>query len=485
MPHVDTPQSRVRAGVARGDITPPVGIYHRMWGAALHDQATAVHRPLTATALWLAPVIGASSPKGIAKAADARLIVALDHCLLDRAEIDNIRQSIAAATGISAQDVHVALSHTHGAGLMSRSRADFPGGDLIAPYLAFLAEEVTLLAVEAQEHLEQATIVYGMGRCSLAAHRDFYDEAAGRFVCGFNPDGPADDTLLVARVTADGGAMLATLVNYACHPTTLAWDNTAISPDWIGGMRDLVEGKTHVPCLFLQGASGDLGPREGFVGDPEVADRNGRQVGYAALATLEALPDAGTRWEYAGPVVSGTWIGTWQHVPHAASDNWKWETVTVDLPYRHDLPTIEQTLAERERWQREEEQARTSGDKIRIRDCRANVEQMTRQLRRLESLPAGKGYPLQVVLARLGDVLWVFAPGELYQLFQTAVRQRLAPRPVVVSTLTNDWQPGYLPDAGSYGKGIYQDTISPLAAGSLETLLQDVAERLATLARDE
>ena len=48
---VDTPQSRCRAGLARGDITPPVGIYHRMWGAATHDRAIGVHRPLEATAL--------------------------------------------------------------------------------------------------------------------------------------------------------------------------------------------------------------------------------------------------------------------------------------------------------------------------------------------------------------------------------------------------------------------------------------------------
>ena len=51
MTHVDSPENICRAGVARCDITPPVGIYHRMWGAALHDRSTGVHRPLTATVL--------------------------------------------------------------------------------------------------------------------------------------------------------------------------------------------------------------------------------------------------------------------------------------------------------------------------------------------------------------------------------------------------------------------------------------------------
>src|SRR4029450_10551159 len=37
-------------GVARRDVTPPVGIYARSWGAATHDVAEGVHQPLTATA---------------------------------------------------------------------------------------------------------------------------------------------------------------------------------------------------------------------------------------------------------------------------------------------------------------------------------------------------------------------------------------------------------------------------------------------------
>ena len=41
-------------------------------------------------------------------------------------------------------------------------------------------------------------------------------------------------TLTVARVSDARRKVVATIVNYACHPTTLAWDNALISPDFVG-----------------------------------------------------------------------------------------------------------------------------------------------------------------------------------------------------------------------------------------------------------
>ena len=100
---VETPQSRCKVGFARADITPPVGIYHRMWGAALHDRATGVHRPLTATAMYLEQFDGSGR----------LLVIGMDHCILDGAEIENIRARVA---GIAPSDIAVSLSHTHGSG---------------------------------------------------------------------------------------------------------------------------------------------------------------------------------------------------------------------------------------------------------------------------------------------------------------------------------------------------------------------------------
>lgn len=472
---VKTPQSRCRASIARCDITPPVGIYHRMWGAALHDRATGVHRPLEATLLWLEPATPDSG--------EPQIILALDHCILDAPELESIRQAVQSATGVAHENILVTLSHTHGSGWMSRTRSDLPGGEMLGPYLDELAIRMAELAVEACSKVAAATIVYGIGRCDLAAHRDYFDEDRQRFVCGFNPEGSADDTLVLARIVDDAGVNLATIVNYACHPTTLAWDNTLISPDWVGAMREVVEHAESSPTLFLQGASGELGPREGFVGDPEVADRNGRQVGYAALSALAAFPPPGTEYRYAGPVISGTAIGTWRHDSQTEETQlqqtrWCWKELIVELPYRHELPTLEQTTSEREHWLAEEARARADNDEKLVRDCRAQVEQRTRQLNRLNSLVPGKSYPLTVRLGILGDAIWVFVPGELYQIFQLTLRQRFAPRCVIVATLTNNWVPGYIPPASLYGYEIYQEVIAATSPGCLETLIESISRQL-------
>jgi hypothetical protein len=212
-------------------------------------------------------------------------------------------------------------------------------------------------------------------------------------------------------------------------------------------------------------------------------------VGFSALATLTALPSPGTEFRYAGPVVSGATLGTWQHQALSSDElklhtTWRWEQITVDLPYRIDLPTIEQTTRDREQWLVEETNARQSADEDRLRHCRAQVEQRTRQLTRLNALVPGRVYPLPVRIGILGQAIWIFLPGELYQVFQVTLRERFAPRPVVVTTMTNDWQPGYIPPAATYGYGIYQEIIAATSPGCSELLVEAVSRAIELLLKD-
>ncbi|MDA0285089.1 MAG: hypothetical protein O3B86_17200, partial [Planctomycetota bacterium] len=51
----------------------------------------------------------------------------------------------------------------------------------------------------------------------------------------------------------------------------------------------------------------------------------------------------------------------------------------------------------------------------------------------------------------------------------------------IVTTLTNDWQPGYIPPASTYGYDIYQEVIAATSAGSLELLIESISRRLTIL----
>ena len=473
---IDFPEARCRSGVARRDITPPVGIYHRMWGAATHDRSTGVHRPLLATALAL--------ESQDATAPGRQVIVAIDHCLLRANDMAQLHSTVCRATGVLEQELHIAFSHTHGAGLMDRSRATLPGGELIGSYLDRMAVLIAEAIDEATATLQPATIMYGRGDCDLATHRDYWDEASRQFVCGLNPNGPSDSTLQLARIDDEAGKAIATVVNYACHPTTLAWDNTLISPDYIGAMRELVEQAHGGLCVFVQGASGDLGPREGYVGDTAVADRNGRQLGYAVLSALEAMPKAGLSYQYAGPVVSGATIGVWRYAPAADAEEgrrskWRSRHWTVELPYRADLPTIGETNADLDHWQQAEQAAREAGDAATARDCRAHVERMTRQLMRVGQLPPGDRFPLTISLSRLGEGYWLMLEGEYYHALQRRLRERFPETPIIIATVVNGWRPAYLPTRETYGLGIYQEQVAVLAPGGLEAVIDKVSEQIA------
>jgi hypothetical protein len=275
--------------------------------------------------------------------------------------------------------------------------------------------------------------------------------------------------------------VLGSIVNYACHPTTLAWENTLISPDYIGAMREIIERDTGAPSVFLQGASGELGPREGFVGDTAVADRNGRELGYAALSALTALPAAGTTFVYAGPVVSGATLGSWKHesIDLTQKAGWKLQRWHEPMSYRPGQPTIEQTQAELDQFQADEAAARAAGDETRAADCRAMAERKTRLLHRLHQLPHGDTFPLKIVLWHIGDALWLGVQGESYSVLQTELRRRFPDKIIIVATIAADWGASYLPPRELYDTGIYQETIAVVAAGSLEQLIESIAARVA------
>ena len=445
-------------GVARRDVTPPVGIYSRSWGAATHDVAEGVHRPLTATAAVFAPLDGDGPTLAL---------VALDIGWFQYApDGQAVIAEVMERTGLGEAEILIQMSHTH-AGANTNSRLEGkPGAELIAPYLEHLAAQVADAVVEARDGVTEAFVTYGTGRCGLAANRDFWDAEAERWACGYNPGGAADDTVLVARATAADGHVLATFFNYACHPTTLAWDNRLLSPDYIGAAREVLETAFGAPALFLQGASGELAPRDDYVGDAAVADRNGRQLGHAAAAAIEALPPPGTVFAYTGIVASGANLGSWAYAPAspeqlAAAGRLEAVLTGVELARKEDLGVVESVTGATPDSPQEREKA------------------LRREFLRL-ALGDGPVHSMPLWAWRLGEALLVAVGNEPYSVFQQELRRRFPGTPVFVLMTTNGGV-GYLPPRETYGTGRYQEQQSPYAPGCLEQSIEEAGDVLEAL----
>jgi hypothetical protein len=69
---------------------------------------------------------------------------------------------------------------------------------------------------------------------------------------------PVDSELAVIRFDNLEGTPLAVVVNYAAHPTMLDSKDLRFSADWPGAMAKGVEEALQAPCVFMQGACGDL-----------------------------------------------------------------------------------------------------------------------------------------------------------------------------------------------------------------------------------
>jgi hypothetical protein len=182
-------------------------------------------------------------------------------------------------------------------------------------------------------------------------------------------------------------------------------------------------------------------------------------------------------------VISGATLGIWKYVPTTSDRDqelcsWQTHESVVSLRYRDGLPKAAQLVEQRDKWEREETEARAAGDASRARDARAMVERMTRGLSWVQHLPPGDSYPFTVRLWKIGDSVWVALNGEHYNLLQRQLRSRFPNVPIVVGTLANGSGISYLLDNDSYGKGLYQENVSILAQGSLETLIDTVTKTL-------
>lgn len=446
--HQRFPSCRARVGVSRWDITPDLDVCAKNWGAAKHWFAEGVHRRLVGTAMAIGSISGSEPPL---------LLISLElGWWRSRRDGDALRSAVINALALPDANIIVHLTHTHAGPILDSDAPAEANPETARAYLAKLAALCVQGAREAVAAMQPATMLFRSGRCALATERDFVDPAnAARYLTGFHPDAAADDTLLVARVFDEAGKTMATMVNYACHPTTLAWDNKLISPDYPGAMRALVEDETnHAPCLFLLGACGEYAPAEQYSGDASLADQHGRELGHAVLATLEPLGAGHSHLRYDGPVESGAPLAMWSSCDQPANETLRAVVRSLELNLKPDLPTlaeIDAALAKKPEG--------------------FEYERLLRKRRVRMSFTEGTVSTEKIWLWQLGDAILVGVPFEGYSALQTELRAAFPEKTIIVMNIANGIL-GYLPPAPLYDHNIYTVWQTPFDRGGLERVIE-------------
>jgi len=243
----------MKAGAAKVDITPPLGL--KMYGyGGRKEGATGILDPLHARVLVL-------------EAGGQRMAMVV--CDLGRpfapAWIERLRQDAKEKYGISY--VVQAAIHTHAGPEIPDEYPPLQGPDWETPVL----EKIERALGEAEHGAVEARLGTGYG-VAYIGHNRLREQAGGRFGWfmvnpTMVPTAPVDPTVSILRIDNASGKPLAILVNYACHPVIFGPDNRQYSADWPGVMDSTVErafaseGSGAAPvCFFLQGGDGDINP---------------------------------------------------------------------------------------------------------------------------------------------------------------------------------------------------------------------------------
>ena len=277
------PKRSLTAGVARTDITPPLGF--RMQGAMRRTEgASGVQAPLLATCLVLAD--------------DDRKLAIVDCDLIgfDVPLANEIRARIGDGIGVPSSNVILGCTHTHNGPCTFRGAlggVHDVGGEAweisaLDSYIANLQSQLTGIAKLADKARSPARARAGEGRARVGINREEVDDSGRTFV-GRNPDGPSDHSVPVLRVDDLQGNAIAVVTGYAAHPVVMGYEIYDYTPDYPGVVRRIVERVTGATCLFLTGAAGNQAALSFLQSDWGEMERMGGQIAAAAVQAFYAI----------------------------------------------------------------------------------------------------------------------------------------------------------------------------------------------------
>jgi len=223
----------VNVGVASNTINPPVGTF--LGGYDYNRKSSGTHDDLSAKA-----VVFDDGKTAVA-------LVVLDALSIQLFETDAIRAAAVKKVGddrLLPERIVVQATHSHCApDLTGMYGASATESGISEAYLAQMTAAAADTVARAWAGRKAVKLVYATTTCSGWAVNDNEPEVI-------------DNSVTTLECLDMSGSPVATLTNFACHPTVLDGDNTLTSADWVGGYYKAMTSALPGEHLFLQGAIG-------------------------------------------------------------------------------------------------------------------------------------------------------------------------------------------------------------------------------------
>lgn len=449
-----------KAGFARVDITPPLGI--PIVGYFEARQAQGVLDNLEANAL------------AVSDGERMAVLIAADLLGIEGVAFNGeLRRRIAAAAGIPPEAVYVHCTHTHtgpGAGKADAGRtALFDGTPFYNEFLATRLADVARFAIA---DLQPATLATGRAPARRISFLRRYRMKDGsiRTNPGVNnpeiaePIGNLDETVQVLRIRRSAADDIAVL-NFATHPDVVGGE--MISADWPAFARRTFErAEPGVKCLFFNGAQGDVNH---VCTDPRPGEREGLHPDF---------DDVDRGYEHArhmGRVVAASALSVWGKCEPVAAGPLRFAVRTLSVPSQRPAPGELPKAREYDRLHREGRDAEIPFTGMALTTVVAEAGRMVL----LADGPDAFDLPLSAVA--IGDAV-VFAglPGEPFTEIGRAIKERSPFRMTFCTCLTNG-SCGYFPVASAYAEGGYEARSSVFASTVAADLVAGHGALLRTL----
>jgi neutral ceramidase len=430
------PAQGLRVGAAEVVISPPPGT--PMAGYYATRLSTGVHDDLRAKTI----VIESGGRRAV--------LVACDLVGIPPGVIDEAREIIQGATGISGGSVMISATHSHTGPLIpdGGARAGAYGGDLDTAkrYRAELPRKIAESVRLAVAKLAPARASTGRGReDSVSFNRRFFmkDGTVGWNPGKLNPNivkpaGPIDPELPVVLFESEAGGPIATYVNFALHQDTVG--GMEASADFAYALSTIL-GKVKgggMTTLFTQGTSGNINHIDVTTKAP--------QKGHGEAARI-------------GTILAGEVVKTYARMEPLPAAPLRVASRMVALdPARLEPGDLERAQAFAKQLD--------AGATVKFLDTVFAFKALDAAAR------AGKPLQAEVQVIAFGDrIAWVGLPGEVFTELGTAIK-RASPFPMTIVAELAHGPVTYFPNDAAFDQGNYEVVTSRAARGSGERLVE-------------